>query len=73
MCIRDRLNQARAGAEAEREQRLGENAGLAERQKDLAEARTAALAQAQTIATQAQSLRQQLAALETELKTGRCV
>jgi chromosome segregation protein len=65
------LNQARAGAEAEREQRLGENAGLAERQKDLAEARTAALAQAQTIATQAQSLRQQLAALETELKTGR--
>ena len=65
------LNSARAGAEAEREQRLGENAGLAQRQKDLAEARSAALAQAQTIASQAQALRQQLAALETELKTSR--
>jgi len=65
------LNQTRAGAEAEREQRLGENLTLAQRQKDLAEARSAALSQAQSIATQAQALRQQLATLETELKTGR--
>jgi chromosome segregation protein len=65
------LNQARSGAEAEREQRLGENLGLAQRQKDLAEARGAALALAQTIASHAQTLRQQLASLETELKTAR--
>jgi chromosome segregation protein len=65
------LKQARAAAEAEREQRLIENSSLAERQKDLAEARSAAIAQAQSIATQAQALRQQLATLETELKTGR--
>jgi chromosome segregation protein len=65
------LKQSRAGAEAEREQRLGENSGLAQKQKDLAEARSAALAQAQSIAAQAQALRQQLATLETELKTGR--
>jgi chromosome segregation protein len=65
------LKQARAGAEAEREQRLGENSGLAQKQKDLAEARSAALTQAQSIATQAQALRHQLATLETELKTGR--
>jgi chromosome segregation protein len=65
------LKQTRAGAEAEREQRLAENSGLAQRQKDLAEARSAELAQAQSIATQAQALRQQLATLEIELKTGR--
>ena len=65
------LNQARAEAAAEREQRLGENSGLAQRQKELAEARSAALAQAQSIANQAQALRQQLGGLETELKTGR--
>jgi chromosome segregation protein len=65
------LNQARAGAEAEREQRLDENLGLAQRQKDLAEAKSAALALAQTIASQALALRQQLASLEAELKTGR--
>jgi chromosome segregation protein len=65
------LKQSRTGAEAEREQRLGENSALAQKQKDLAEARSAALAQAQSIATQAQALRQQLAILETELKTGR--
>jgi chromosome segregation protein len=65
------LNQARATAEAEREQRLGENTGLGQRQRELAEARSAALELAQTITSQAQALRQQLAALETQLKTGR--
>jgi chromosome segregation protein len=65
------LNQARAGADAEREQRLGENLSLAQRQKDLAEAKSAALALAQTIASQALTLRQQLASFEAELKTGR--
>jgi chromosome segregation protein len=65
------LNQTRAGAEAEREQRLGENMNLTQRQKDLAEARTAALSLAQSITSQAQALRHQLAGLETELKTGR--
>ena len=65
------LNQALSGAEAEREQRLGENLGLAQRQKDLAEARSAALALAQAIASKALALRQQLAGLESELKTGR--
>jgi chromosome segregation protein len=65
------LNQARAGAAAEREQRLAENLGLAQRQKDLAEARSAALAQAQSIAAQALALRQQLAVIESELKSGR--
>ena len=48
-----------------------ENVALVERQKELAEARTAALAAALAIAEQAQALRQQLAELETQLKTER--
>jgi len=65
------IEQQHAAAVAEREQRIAENAALAERQKELAETRTAALAEVQTIAEQAQALRQQLAELETQLKTER--
>ena len=65
------LQQSRTNAEAEKEQRLGENSGLAVRQKELAEMRAAALVQAQSIAGQAQAVRHQLAELETQLKTGR--
>jgi chromosome segregation protein len=65
------LEQQRTAAEAEREQRIGESAALARRQKELAAARAEALALAQSLATQAQALRQELTALETQLKTGR--
>ncbi len=65
------IEQQRAGAIAEREQRTNENAGLATRKKDLADARAEALATAQQVAAQAQTLRQQLAEMETQLKTGR--
>ncbi len=61
----------RTDAEAEREQRVNENASLVERQKALTEARDEALAQTQTIVAQAQSLRHQLAELEAQLKTER--
>jgi chromosome segregation protein len=61
----------RSAAEAERDQRTRESAALAGRQKELAAARAEALAQAETLAVQAQALRQQLAAMETRLKTGR--
>jgi chromosome segregation protein len=56
---------------AEREQRTNENVTLVERQKELTELRAAALTQAQAITAQAQEVRQQLAALETQLKTER--
>jgi chromosome segregation protein len=65
------IDQQRSAAEAEREQRIGESATLAEKQKELAGTRTEALALAQTLAAQAQALRQQLATIEAELKTGR--
>jgi len=65
------IEQQRAGATAEREQRMGESAALAERQKELTEVRAAATAKTQTIAAEAQALRQQLATMETELKTER--
>ena len=65
------IEQQRAAAESEREQRIHESAELAARQKELASIRAEALALAQTIAGQSQALRQQLAALETQLKTGR--
>ena len=58
-------------AAAEREQRIAESAALAERQKELAAARAEALAQPRPLLTQSQSLRQQLAEMETQLKTGR--
>ena len=65
------LEQQRAAAGAEREQRIRESAALAEREQELTAARAEALALAQTVAAQAQALRQQLAALEAQLKTGR--
>ena len=65
------IEQQRAAAEAEREQRIRESAELAARQKELADVRAEALALAQTIAGQSQALRQQLAALETQLRAGR--
>jgi chromosome segregation protein len=60
-----------ADSTAEREQRVNENTALVERQKELTEIRAAAITQVQAIAAQAQTLRQQLADLETQLKTER--
>ncbi len=65
------ITSQRASAESEREQRIRESAELAERGQQLAGVRTEALALAQTVAAQAQQMRQQLAALETQLKTER--
>ncbi len=65
------IEQQRAAAEAEREQRIRESATLAERQTELAALRAESLAQAQDLATEAQALRQQLATIETQLKAGR--
>jgi chromosome segregation protein len=65
------IEQQRAAAAAEREQRMRESAELAERELELTAARAEALALAQTLAAQAQALRQQLAAMETQLKAGR--
>jgi chromosome segregation protein len=65
------IEHQRAAATAEREQRIAESAVLAERQKELAATRTEALALTQTIAAQSQALRQQLAEMELQLKTGR--
>ncbi|HEV2215139.1 MAG TPA: chromosome segregation protein SMC, partial [Terracidiphilus sp.] len=65
------IEQQRATATAEREQRIAESATLVDRQKELADARAEALALTQTIAAQSQALRQQLAEMETQLKTGR--
>jgi chromosome segregation protein len=65
------LDQQRTAATAEREQRIRESADLAQREQELAAARTEALALAQTLVAQAQALRQQLATMETELKSGR--
>jgi chromosome segregation protein len=65
------IEQQRAAAVAEREQRTSESAELAVKEREAAAQRDAALTQAQSIAAQAQELRQQLAALETDLKTAR--
>jgi chromosome segregation protein len=65
------IDQQRTAATAERGQRVRESAELAQREQELAAARAEALALAQTLAAQAQALRQQLAVLETELKSGR--
>jgi chromosome segregation protein len=65
------IEQQRAAATAEREQRVNESATLVGRQKELAAARTEALALAQTVADQALALRHQLAEMETQLKAGR--
>jgi chromosome segregation protein len=65
------IGQQRAGAEAEREQRINESAALAIRQQELTAIRAEALTVAQSLAAQSQALRQQLAAIETQLKTDR--
>jgi chromosome segregation protein len=65
------IEQQRTAAVAEREQRIGENADLVKRQKELTETRATALASAHAISEQLQALRQQLAEMETQLKTGR--
>jgi chromosome segregation protein len=65
------LSQQQASADAERNQRIAETAVLAGKQKELEEMRAQALAASQSIADQAQALRQQLSSMETQLKTGR--
>jgi chromosome segregation protein len=65
------IEQQLRAAENEREQRIGESASLAVRQKELTEMRAEALALSQTLAAQSQALRQQLAAIETQLKSDR--
>ena len=65
------IEQQRAAAIGEQEQRTAESAALAERQKQLAAARDEAAALTQSIAAEAQQVRQQLAAMETELKAQR--
>jgi chromosome segregation protein len=65
------IDQQRTAATAEREQRIRESAELAQREQTLTAVRAEALALAQTLVAQAQALRQQLATLETQLKTGR--
>jgi chromosome segregation protein len=65
------IEQQRTAAAAECEQRTRESAALALREQELAAARAEALVLAQTLAAEAQSLRQQLAAMETQLKTSR--
>jgi chromosome segregation protein len=65
------LSSSGARPTAEREQRIRESAELAQREQELAAVRAEALALAQTLDGQAQALRQQLAAMETQLKSGR--
>ena len=65
------IEQQQAAATQEREQRTRESAELVIRQQELTAARAEAIALAQTLATQALGLRQQLTALEALLKTGR--
>ncbi|MGH9589255.1 MAG: chromosome segregation protein SMC, partial [Terracidiphilus sp.] len=65
------IEQQRASATGEREQRTAESAALAERQKELAAEREQAASVTQSIAADAQQVRQQLAAMETDLKTQR--
>jgi chromosome segregation protein len=65
------IEQQRAAAEAEREQRIRESATLAEKQKEFAAQQVAATEQAQSLAAEAHALRQQLATLETDLKSAR--
>jgi chromosome segregation protein len=65
------IEQQRTAATAEREQRVTESAELAQREQGLAAARAEALVLAQALVVQAQALRQQLAIMETQLKSGR--
>jgi chromosome segregation protein len=65
------IEQQRAAAEAEREQRIRESAALVEKQKELAAQQATSTEKAQNLAAEAQTLRQQLAQLETNLKNAR--
>ncbi len=65
------VEQQRAAATAEREQRTAESAALEQKQKEFTELRAEANTRIQAIATQAQVVRQQLAAMETQLKAER--
>jgi chromosome segregation protein len=65
------LSQQQTSADVERNQRIAETAALAGKQQELEEMRALALTVAQSIVEQAQVLRQQLAGMETHLKTGR--
>jgi chromosome segregation protein len=67
------IQQQRASAEAEREQRIRESAELTVREQELKAAREEALAQAQTIAAEAQTVRHQLTTLEGQLKAARAI
>jgi chromosome segregation protein len=65
------IEQQRAAAEKEREQRIAESAALVGKQKELTTVRAEALARAQAIAEELQTLRAQLAEMEGKLKSGR--
>ncbi|MGD0097520.1 MAG: chromosome segregation protein SMC [Terracidiphilus sp.] len=65
------IDKQRSAATAEREQRIRESAELAQREQELAAIRAQALDQAQKLVAEAQALRQQLAAMETDLRNGR--
>jgi len=62
------IEQQRVAAEAERNQRLGENDSLAAKQIELKAAREQAATQAKAAAEEAAALREQLAATEAQLK-----
>ncbi|MBS1803274.1 MAG: chromosome segregation protein SMC [Acidobacteria bacterium] len=65
------IEQQRASAESEREQRITETAALAQREQELAVLKAEALSQAETISAQAHEVRHQLAEMETRLKSAR--
>ncbi len=65
------IEQLRTAAEQERTQRIGDSAALALRMEELSGQRAEALQLAHALTGQSQELRQQLGAIETELKTAR--
>jgi chromosome segregation protein len=65
------IEQQQAAAAAERTQRTEESVTLAARQQELTTVRSHALAAAQKLASEAQTLRAQLATLEAQLKAAR--
>ena len=65
------IEQQSIAATTEKEQRIAESAALAQKQTELTASRAEALALTQSIGEQSKALRQQLAEMETQLKTGR--
>jgi chromosome segregation protein len=65
------VDQQRASAETEREQRIAESAVLAGRQNELTASRAEALSLAQALAAQSLEVRQQLSTIEVQLKAAR--